>query len=346
MEKIYEICASCKSKVNFEITKQNGILKQYFLNLGRYDYFYEHSATPPTAHKKVHSATAAVAGNQTTRSLSKKSQVCRPKTKYNWLNSLLKLFSLVVIFSLASFILAYNDCGKINEPPSENSTLADLFWYRAEQALNQNVIYRARHVMFGLLGNRFEHSTEKMFSYFNQSVPLLLALIYLFSCLLLIVCARAWKSFNFVSTFLVCLASVALILSNGKEYFNFLKSNFTQQSLELNEIRSVNLGYSVLFVMPVIQTLVLAKLIALFVGPFFGTKKPIVSNKFTPLKHKLFAEANSQSAPTETPPLAKSSLSHPNYGATMSPQESDPVQFNYASVTPKSYTLMKYLESR
>ena len=41
MEKIYELCAMCKSKVKFEITKQDGILKQYLYNIGKFDYLFE-----------------------------------------------------------------------------------------------------------------------------------------------------------------------------------------------------------------------------------------------------------------------------------------------------------------
>ncbi|RNA34542.1 Transmembrane [Brachionus plicatilis] len=41
MEKIYDLCDKCKSKVKFEITRQDGILKQYLYKIGKFDYLFE-----------------------------------------------------------------------------------------------------------------------------------------------------------------------------------------------------------------------------------------------------------------------------------------------------------------
>lgn len=41
MEKIYDLCDKCKSKVKFEITRQDGILKQYLYKMGKFDYLFE-----------------------------------------------------------------------------------------------------------------------------------------------------------------------------------------------------------------------------------------------------------------------------------------------------------------
>lgn len=41
LEKLYDLCDECKSKVKFEIRKQDGILKQYLFKLGNYECFFE-----------------------------------------------------------------------------------------------------------------------------------------------------------------------------------------------------------------------------------------------------------------------------------------------------------------
>lgn len=41
MEKIYDLCGKCKSRVKFEITRQDGILKQYLYRMGKFDYLFE-----------------------------------------------------------------------------------------------------------------------------------------------------------------------------------------------------------------------------------------------------------------------------------------------------------------
>ncbi len=41
MEQIYDLCEKCKPKVKFEITKQDGILKQYLFRLGEFSFLFE-----------------------------------------------------------------------------------------------------------------------------------------------------------------------------------------------------------------------------------------------------------------------------------------------------------------
>ena len=101
LEKIYEICVECKSKVNFEITKQNGILKQYFLNLGNFDYFYE---KPQSSTLNVHNKAHSVVGSQQVYTLNTNTPYFQGK-----LNLFLSVASYLVIFILASLILAYNE---------------------------------------------------------------------------------------------------------------------------------------------------------------------------------------------------------------------------------------------
>ena len=43
LDKLYDLCGDCKSKVKFEIRKQDGILKQYLYKIGNFEYFFENN---------------------------------------------------------------------------------------------------------------------------------------------------------------------------------------------------------------------------------------------------------------------------------------------------------------
>lgn len=332
LEKIYEICVECKSKVNFEITKQNGILKQYFLNLGNFDYFYE---KPQSSTLNVHNKAHSVVGSQQVYTLNTNTPYFQGK-----LNLFLSVASYLVIFILASLILAYNEYNDlmINEL-NENSTLAISLLFHAEQIINQSFIIKSRSLGTFFLGSYFDNSSEQVFTYFNQSLPFLLVAIYPLSCLLLIIYKKSGKSFDFISTFLIWLVDLMLVISNRHQYSSLLKSNLTQQSEESIELESINLGYSLLISMPLIQAIILNKLFAFIISLLLHKKKPA---KFTPLKHKLLNKVNQNSSPV----LANSGSPF-NSNSPLNPVSSarENVQFNYASITPKSYTLMKYIES-
>ncbi len=101
MEKIYEICVACRSKVNFELTKQNGMLKQYFLNLGNFDYFYE---KPQPTTSNIHQATNSASFGLRVHTINTYSSSLQAK-----LNFFLFVLSYLIIFILASLILTYNE---------------------------------------------------------------------------------------------------------------------------------------------------------------------------------------------------------------------------------------------
>jgi hypothetical protein len=103
------------------------------------------------------------------------------------------------------------------------------------------------------------------------------------------------------------------------------------------ELTSVNLGYSILFVMPLIQAIIMTQLVAFFIRSFLSKKKP---TKFTPLKHKLLDAANLQKDQKKFPGFNSNSNSNSPFNPAR-----ESIQLNYASITPKSYTLMKYIES-
>ncbi|CAF0973186.1 unnamed protein product [Brachionus calyciflorus] len=52
MEKIYDLCSLCKPRVKFEITKQDGIIKQYLYKIGQFDYLFERGFKIPKLPKK------------------------------------------------------------------------------------------------------------------------------------------------------------------------------------------------------------------------------------------------------------------------------------------------------
>ena len=43
LDKLYNLQGDCKSKVKFEIRKQDGILKQYLYKIGNFEYFFENN---------------------------------------------------------------------------------------------------------------------------------------------------------------------------------------------------------------------------------------------------------------------------------------------------------------
>lgn len=53
LERIYGLCDKCKQKVNFEIRKQDGHLKEYLYKLGNYNYLFENKKIKPQNRFKL-----------------------------------------------------------------------------------------------------------------------------------------------------------------------------------------------------------------------------------------------------------------------------------------------------
>lgn len=218
---------------------------------------------------------------------------------------LVKATCFLLIFILAGLILIYNDT-KLNEI-SQNSTIVYL-----HQTLNENLIVQSRNFIFNALKSNDIFSSElKVFTYFNTKLPLFLELILVLSCLVVSI-SKKWE-IGYFSNIVILLLDLILIVQNYNLSFNIM----VEQKINADFI---NIGSSVLFLIPIIQLIIIYKLISFI----FKSKNQVLKEKHSVLKNELLKNNNNQS--------------------TIS-QKTENVNLNYDSITPKTYTLMKYIES-
>ncbi len=218
---------------------------------------------------------------------------------------LLKATCFLLILILASLILIYNDT-KLNEI-SQNSTIVYI-----HQTLNENLIVQSRNFIFNALKSNEIFSSElKVFTYFNTKLPLFLELILVLSCLVVSI-SKKWE-IGYFSNIVILLLDLILIVQNYNLSFNIV----VEQKINADFI---NIGSSVLFLIPIIQLIIIYKLISFI----FKSKNQVLKEKHSVLKNELLKNNNNQS--------------------TIS-QKTENVNLNYDSITPKTYTLMKYIES-
>jgi hypothetical protein len=218
---------------------------------------------------------------------------------------LLKATCFLLIFILAGLILIYNDT-KLNEI-SQNSTIVYL-----HQTLNENLIVQSRNFIFNALKSNDIFSSElKVFTYFNTKLPLFLELILVLSCLVVSISKKC--EIGYFSNIVILLLDLILIVQNYNLSFNIM----VEQKINADFI---NIGSSVLFLIPIIQLIIIYKLISFI----FKSKNQVIKEKNSVLKNELLKNNNNQS--------------------TIS-QKTENVNLNYDSITPKTYTLMKYIQS-
>lgn len=218
---------------------------------------------------------------------------------------LLKATCFLLILILASLILIYNDT-KLNEI-SQNSTIVYI-----HQTLNENLIVQSRNFIFNALKSNDIFSSElKVFTYFNTKLPLFLELILVLSCLVVSI-SKKWE-IGYFSNIVILLLDLILIVQNYNLSFNIV----VEQKINADFI---NIGSSVLFLIPIIQLIIIYKLISFI----FKSKNQVLKEKHSVLKNELLKNNNNQST-----------ISH----------KTENVNLNYDSITPKTYTLMKYIES-
>jgi hypothetical protein len=124
LEKIYTLCSNCQSKVKFEITKQDGILKQYLLNLGMFHNFFE---------RKISHKNPQLNGSG-----------CETRISFN-LAKLTQFTIMLVILLLTLFIVAFNSYETglnstlqiISEKPNtQTNESLDTKWYTFNLFIN------------------------------------------------------------------------------------------------------------------------------------------------------------------------------------------------------------------
>jgi hypothetical protein len=164
---------------------------------------------------------------------------------------LLKATCFLLILILASLILIYNDT-KLNEI-SQNSTIVYI-----HQTLNENLIVQSRNFIFNALKSNDIFSSElKVFTYFNTKLPLFLELILVLSCLVVSI-SKKWE-IGYFSNIVILLLDLILIVQNYNLSFNIV----VEQKINADFI---NIGSSVLFLIPIIQLIIIYKLISLFLN--------------------------------------------------------------------------------
>jgi len=104
LEQIYDLCEKCKPKVKFEITKQDGILKQYLFRLGEFSFLFEKDSYNMSKSEQIGDNT------DTTRS--------RRRNK-NILNAFFFYFMNLCIFLLVTLIIQMNQHDKIKRMSNE-----------------------------------------------------------------------------------------------------------------------------------------------------------------------------------------------------------------------------------
>lgn len=234
LEKIYTLCQNCQSKVKFEITKQDGILKQYLLNLGMFHNFFE---------RKVTFKNPQLTGNE-------------PESKLN--STLIKSVQLIIMLAIlimTTFIITFNSyetvSGTALQIHSDGPNTS-----QSNQTLNLLIETLRTSIIDAMCFYDAANLNEDIFFYFNQKIPIFIVLIYVLSCLSIITWPRNEQSGT--SLKLVCLVAVVdflMIFINIRLFIKYLIPELYQPNL-------VNLNRS-LFAIPLIQASVLLQLIDL-----------------------------------------------------------------------------------
>lgn len=155
MEKIFDLCELCKSKVKFEITKQDGILKQYLYKIGKFDYLFERNYIA----KKIPNF------------LKNSTKIPQDKISSND-PSIIRIlksicYILLIVFSILTILFNF-------ESQTNNIFISQFNLTEPFSMLNYNI----------------DDINLKM----NQFIPIYLILIYILSCGLLTLERRTLKS--------------------------------------------------------------------------------------------------------------------------------------------------------
>ena len=311
LNKIYDLCSSCQSKVKFEITKQDGILKQYLLTLGKFDYFFEFG-------RKFIS-------NQTSKDPNKTKN---NKNSTNCFSRFSRLVAYFVLFISSLMVFIYN------EPNSDSNNFLKIF-SKDQQHLNlwmdnaHLFIYDSVNITKTQL-NIFQNleilnSPTHFFSYLNSNLTSLLLIVYI-TCLFLFITSPSPKpSTSSKIIFLMWIFDLVLIFSNYKLFLNFFKTDLNPERISVKYvdimIPSIHLGLICLLANQFCLLLNKKKSKEAKVNIFErGPKQPRSDSHFL---------NNLKQQPTQTPePFAR---------------ESNNLSFTFNK--PQSYSMMKFLQT-
>lgn len=168
-------------------------------------------------------------------------------------------------------------------------------------------------------------SIESVDYYFNKNLPLFLIIIYPVCCLLVVAYKKNRNSFNFCTASLIWFIDLLLILLNYKQFMQMLSNNTL-----IGPLNRIDLGSSVYYLMPVIQTIILMKIISFGFNLLFQPSQKDITKIILSKDIKQKVKTN----------LSQTETNDNNNN------EINPIQFNYDLISPQAYTLMKYIQSR
>ena len=237
------------------------------------------------------------------------------------MENILKAISFSLIFLFATLTLLYND-NKVKE--FDSSSLIRTYQYYFTQILNETIV-RSRETVFNSRLNFNLNSKDEIFAYFNKRIPFFLMFIYPICALVVFLSKKNRNNYNFYSNVSIWAIDLALILSHYKQFMIIFKSNLNDYLLSKV---TISFDQNVLFLIPIIQTIIITKLTSSIFELLFKQQQPILKNK---LLNDLKSTITKNSTFKSTQKIVSS---HP---------DDDSVHFNYDSM-PRSYTLMKYIE--
>ena len=246
LERIYALCPTCASRVRFEITKQDGILKQYLLKLGHFAYFFEfNSSSNQTSTKRAH---AAAAGDGASSSAS--------RTLLRVINGCIRAIVFLVIFFCSTVVLLFN---KTHPTDVDNTRQEEPGSFQ----LIESTLQETRRVLFSdwnhqrnfsLLSDVSQNVTQNsstdfqqqvdmdadLFAFFNASIPTQMMFIYVLCCYLA-VSSDDIKANSRTYSALLFFCQIAAIASNYKQLFDhFFRTIFAHTTNSTNSSNSSN----------------------------------------------------------------------------------------------------------
>ena len=227
LEKIYDLCEICKSKVNFEITKQNGILKQYLLKLGKFKLYFE-------SNKNKENLSESKSLDESFNQHELKQSTHFFFVALNLFRSFSRGLIYFLIFLLATFSLI-TDLNH-NEPTVQffnfNNTLT-CFFHNNSQSIIQKLrefLYAKHLIVYENFNLTKFDSKSDLINYLNTKLPFNIIMIYILSCFLILTSSKRSKSTNkeIKHSFLIWISSFLLILTNISELSRFFNNTDTQ----------------------------------------------------------------------------------------------------------------------
>jgi hypothetical protein len=251
LEKIYELCENCKSKVKFEITKQDGMIKNYLLKIGKFDYFFE--------HKRFENSHVFNSLKATKIALLESQK-----------NVYVYYILMAILFILTTLVLGFNeykfdslDVVINNKPKNMNGNFSQYLKIKKTKYSMFEHVFSQMNGTTILLRNSIldiihktnlydisDISDNKINQYLNKHIPMYIISVYVISCFMIIINPNGFEKIK--EAFLIWLFNMALIVLNFNSYVKFFSNEFKDSEI-------ISFNYVLIFV-PLIQFVILCKL--------------------------------------------------------------------------------------